>query len=250
MNDVAKELAPDEINRVAERLRLAYPYIYSRKQREGVLNDTPLESLIRAILSQHTTDVNRDRAFAALRQRYSTWKAVVDAPYEELAETIRLTNHAYTKATRIQQILRQIRDEHGMLTLDFLRNWPTGEILDYLRSFPGVGEKTAAIVCLFSLKRPVMAVDTHVFRVTQRLGWISAKTSSERAHQVLQAQLPEELILPLHMGLWEHGRVTCRPLPRCAQCAVYEFCIYEAKTAPQPRVEEAIAKTAGLGRAA
>ena len=140
-----------------------------------------------------------------------------------------------------------MQEEQGALTLDFLAEWPTERILAYLKHFPGVGDKTAAIVCLFALRRPVMAVDVHVYRVTQRLGWIGAKTTPERAHQVLQALLPCLLIFSLHIGLWEHGRVTCRPTPRCRQCAIYEFCIYDAKTAPMPPVEQAIAQTAGGG---
>ncbi|MHB9131900.1 MAG: endonuclease III domain-containing protein [Armatimonadota bacterium] len=239
----------DDIQCVAERLARAYPYIQERKRKEGVLTDPPLDSLVRAILSQNTTDVNRDRAFMALKQRYRSWKAVADAPVEEFAETIAVTNYAFTKAERIQHILQSLRETHGTPTLDFLKAWPTDRVLTYLKSFPGVGEKSAAIVSLFSLHRPVMAVDTHVYRVTQRLGWISEKTSADRAHQVLQQLIPPALIFPLHTGLWEHGRVTCRPVPRCAQCAIYEYCIYQAKTAPMPPVEAAIAITAGEKKA-
>ena len=243
--------SPGEIRTVAERLRRAYPYIEERKRREGVLSDTPLESLVRAVLSQNTNDANRDRAFAALRERYPSWDAVADAPAEEVAEAIRVTNYSYTKAQRIQVILRDLRDEYGQPTLDFLREWPTERVLDYLRAFPGVGAKSAAIVCLFALKRPVMPVDTHVHRVTLRLGWIPEKTGAECAYELLRKLIPPEEVFGLHVGLWEHGRVTCRPTPRCAQCAIYEFCLYPAKTAPQPPVEVAITTTAGgMGKAA
>ncbi|MHB9026587.1 MAG: endonuclease III domain-containing protein [Armatimonadota bacterium] len=232
-----------EIRRVADLLARAYPYIRQRKEGEGVLAEPPLASLVRTILSQNTTDRNRDVAFVALRARYPEWAAVAEAPTGELAEVIHVTNYAYTKAGRIQNILHTLYQEHGAYTLDFLNEWPTERILDYLKSFPGVGEKSAAIVCLFSLGRPVIPVDTHVYRVTQRLGWISEKTSPERAHAMLQALIPPDLIMPLHMGLWEHGRLTCRPAPRCAQCAIYAFCIFSAKTAPEPPVEQAIAIT-------
>ena len=227
------------IRLVAERLALAYPYIQEQKQREGVLDDPPLDSLLRAILSQNTTDVNRDRAFAALRGRFPTWQEAADAPVEEVATAIRETNYAFTKAGRILDILRRLRAEHGTPTLDFLREWPTPRIIDYLRGFPGVGAKSAAIVCLFSLRRPVMPVDTHVLRVSERLGWIPPRTNAERAHELLQQLVPAELIFPLHLGMWEHGHTTCRPTPRCSQCVIYECCHFTPKTAPMPSVPEA-----------
>ncbi|HEY3418737.1 MAG TPA: endonuclease III [Armatimonadota bacterium] len=233
----------EEIQHIAALLARAYPYIRHRKEGEGVLAEAPLASLMRTILSQNTTDRNRDVAFAALRAHYPEWEAVMEAPTEELAEVIHVTNYAYTKAGRMQNILRTLREERGEISLDFIKEWPTERILAYLKSFPGVGEKSAAIVALFSLGRPVIPVDTHVYRVTQRLGWVGEKTSPERAHAVLQALVPADLILPLHMGLWEHGRVTCRPAPRCALCAIYAFCIFPAKTAPAPPVAQAIAMT-------
>ncbi len=244
MNGEARMVPEEEIRRVAALLARAYPYIAARKASEGVFADAPLDSLVRAILSQNTTDVNRDRAFTALRRRFPTWEAVADAPLEAVIEAIRETNYAPTKAARIQDILRQLRAEHGAITLDFLRDWPTARVMAYLTAFPGVGVKSASIVSLFALKRPVMPVDTHVYRVTQRLGWVDTKVSVERAHAVLAHLMPVDLILPLHMAMWEHGRVTCRPTPRCGQCAIYADCRYSAKTAPEPPVEEAIAKTA------
>ncbi|MHB0937804.1 MAG: endonuclease III domain-containing protein [Armatimonadota bacterium] len=245
MPEQAKQVTPEEIECVAELLVRAYPYIRQHKTAEGVLTDSPLESLVRAVLSQNTTDVNRDRAYNALRLQYPSWDQVADAPTEEVAEAIRQTNYAFTKAGRIQQILRELRDEYGAPTLDFLREWPTDRILTYLKHFPGVGSKSAAIVALFTLGRPVMPVDVHVHRVTGRLGWIGEKTSPERAHVILQRLIPEDLIFTVHVGMWEHGHTTCRPVPKCRQCAVYRFCLYPAKTAPIPPVEEAIAITAG-----
>lgn len=245
MDNTAKQVTEEEIACVADRLARAYPYIRAQKQREGVLDEPPLHSLIRGILSQHTTDRNRDTAFAALRSRYPDWRQVTAVPPDELAVTIRATNHAYTKAQRIQDILLRIPQERGAPTLDFLRSWPTEKILDYLHAFPGVGNKTAAIVCLFALGRPVMPVDTHVFRVTQRLGWLPAKVTLERAHRILQALVPAPLVFPFHLSCWEHGHTTCRPTPRCAQCAIYEYCLYQEKTAPPPDVQAAIAITSG-----
>jgi endonuclease-3 len=229
-----------EVRAVADRLARAYPYIHRRKAAEGVFDDQPLDSLVRAVLSQNTNDRNRDVAFHTLRARFSDWSAVAAAPQDAVAEAIRASNYAITKAGRLQAILREIANEHGAYTLDFLRAWPTERVLAYLRHFPGVGAKSAAIVSLFTLGRPVVPVDTHVYRVTQRLGWIGAVTP-ERAHAVLQALIPSDLVLPLHMGLWEHGRLVCRPTPRCAQCPIYACCVFPTKTAPEPPVEATIA---------
>ncbi len=235
-----KSLVPDEVHNVADRLARAYPYIKRRKEGEGVFSDTPLAGLVRAILSQNTNDRNRDAAFNALRAHFSDWAAVAAAPTEAVAEAIHPTNYAITKAGRIQAILRELQAERGEITLDFLRTRPTPEVLVYLQHFPGVGVKSASVVCLFTLGRPVVPVDTHVFRVTQRLGWIGDITP-ERAHSVLQEIIPPELVLPLHMGLWEHGRLTCRPVPHCAVCPIHAYCLFPGKTAPAPPVEEAIA---------
>ena len=237
---MAKGVSLEEIDAVAGRLARAYPEIRRQKQREGVLDEAPLDSLLRTILSQNTTDVNRDRAFAALRQRFPTWDAAADASVEAFAAAIRETNYARTKAARMQHILRQLRAEQGTPTLDFLRDWPTPRVLDYLQHFPGVGAKSAAIVCLFALGRPVIPVDTHVFRVSSRLGWIPARTAVARAHRLLQALVPPPLIMPLHLGMWAHGHYTCRPHPRCVACVIYEFCVFPEKSAPMPAVEEAL----------
>lgn len=241
----AKMPTAGEVQNVATRLSRAYPYVAARKRAEGVLDEPPLDSLVRAILSQNTNDRNRDLAFAELRCRFATWEEVAMAPLDAVIEAIHATNYAPTKAGRIQQILTRLHAEWGKPTLEPLRAWPTARILAYLQSFPGVGRKSAAIVALFALRRPVVPVDTHVYRVTQRLSWIDEHTSIERAHDELQRIIPEELVLPLHMGLWEHGRVTCRPTPRCGQCAIYAFCLFTAKTAPEPAVDEAIALTSG-----
>jgi endonuclease-3 len=239
-----KQVAPDEITRVAELLARAYPYIQRQKAAEGVFSDTPLESLVRAVLSQNSTDVNRDRAFASLRRQFPSWRQVAEAPAEDVAKAI-TTNFNITKAKRIQAILRFLHDEYGDYSLDFLREWPTERIVTFLTGLPGIGRKSAAVISLFALGRPVVPVDRHVLRIAQRLGWLPEEVAAERAHDLLQRLIPEELILPLHMGMWAHGHATCRPTPICAQCAIYHFCLFPAKTAPEPPVEKAIAITAG-----
>ena len=133
---------------------------------------SPVEELVQCILSQHTSDTNSLRAFDNLMRRYRTWQAVVDAPTKELADTIRTGGLADSKAPRIQKVLAQIKAEHGDYTLDFLEDLSDAEARKYLLSLPGVGPKTAAIVLCFAMGKPVIPVDTHIFRVA----WIRVRS--------------------------------------------------------------------------
>ncbi|MBI3910590.1 MAG: endonuclease III, partial [Armatimonadetes bacterium] len=220
MNGAVKQITEAEVREVARRLQIAYLV-----DKSGQIED-PVDALVRTILSQNTSDRNRDVAMARLREYFPDWDAVADAPLPELIDTIRATNYAPTKAQRIQEILRHLRAERGRITLDFLRSWPVEEVERYLLSFKGIGKKTAACVLAFALGRPAFPVDTHVRRVGTRLGWLDEKMSDERAHERMQALCPPELTLPLHFGMWAHGHFTCRPRPRCARCPIYEFCLY------------------------
>ncbi|MEA3309923.1 MAG: endonuclease III [Chloroflexota bacterium] len=190
----------------------------------------PVAELVNTILSQNTNDHNRDLAFAALRDRYPTWEAVRDAPLAELIATIRPAGLAPTKAPRIQGALRRISAARGEMSLDFLQEMPLEEARTWLTDIRGVGPKTAAIVLLFALGRPAFPVDTHVHRVSQRLGLIPARTSREKAHVLLEELVPPQLYYPLHLELIAHGRAVCQARrPRCARCPLYEYCPYSEK---------------------
>jgi endonuclease-3 len=185
----------------------------------------PLDELVLTVLSQHTSDLNAERAFGDLRAAYPTWHAVVDAPSGEVADAIRSGGLANTKAPRIQAILREVRDREGGFTLDVLRSMSDGEARAYLTSLPGVGPKTAAVVLSFALGRDAMPVDTHVHRVTKRLGIIPPKASAERADRVLHDLVPDGLRTPLHVAFIRLGREICKaPTPRCAQCPLKDLC--------------------------
>ena len=149
----------------------------------------PLDELISCILSQHTSDINSFRAFDRLKAAFPTWESVIDATTEDVEESIRCGGLAKSKAPRIQAVLRAIQSAHGALTLDFLGAMPDASARAYLMSLPGVGPKTAAIVLCFSLGRPVLPVDTHVFRVAWRLGLIDKRIGEAKAHDALQAFL-------------------------------------------------------------
>ena len=177
------------------------------------------------VLSQNTSDVNRDRAFAALRARFPTWDALADAPAEDVADAIRPGGLAATKAPRILAILRAIRDRDGSLDLAWMREASDDEVDAYLQSLPGVGPKTAACVLAFSLERPALPVDTHVHRVAARLGWIPPKTGAGPAHDVLRRLVAPRLRVTMHVGLIRLGREICKPgRPRCEECPLNDLC--------------------------
>jgi endonuclease III len=196
------------------------------------------------VLSQNTSDVNRDRAFAAMCQRYPTWEALAEAGVADLAETIRPGGLAQTKAPRILAILREIRArEGGSLDLGWMRAAPSRRVRDYLISLPGVGPKTAACVLAFSLGRPALPVDTHVFRVARRLGFLDRTTDAARAHAVMEALVPPRLRVSMHVGMIRLGREVCRAgRPSCEACPLADLC----PTAPL--VLESTGAVPGSGR--
>lgn len=184
----------------------------------------PLHELVLTILSQNTSDTNRDVAYAGLRAAFGDWEAVRDAPTDELEEAIRPGGLAPTKAPRIQAVLRELGDEPN---LDWLRDAPREGAIGYLTGLPGVGRKTAACVLIFSFGRPEIPVDTHVMRVGTRLGLLRPGASFEEAHDEMLRITPPEDAYELHMNLIAHGRARCRPQrPLCTECALIRMCPY------------------------
>ena len=187
----------------------------------------PVDELVNTILSQSTTDTNRDLAFARLVSRFGdgNWEAVRDASVIEVMEAIRPAGLAKQKAPRIQNVLRTLSEQNGAISMDFLADMPLEEAREWLVSLPGVGPKTAAIVLLFGFNRPAFPVDTHVHRVSGRLGLIPAKMSAAKAHAELESIVPAEHYYPLHLNLIRHGRQVCRARnPRCQDCQLQVHC--------------------------
>jgi len=185
----------------------------------------PLEELVLTILSQNTSDVNRDRAWAALRARFPTWEALAAAHPSQVATAIRPGGLANTKAPRILAVLREIRAREGGFDLEWMREGSAEEVAEYLLSLPGVGPKTAACVLAFSLDRPALPVDTHVYRVATRLGFLAPGTSAAKAHAALAGLVPPRLRVPMHVGLIQHGRTICKAgRPLCEQCPLRDLC--------------------------
>jgi endonuclease-3 len=214
---VAAWKRPDKrrVRAIRDRLR----EMYGRPVNEP--HGQPIAELIKTVLSQHTNDRNRDRAYAALRERLPSWEQVRDAPLEELEEAIRPGGLAQQKAPRIQAILEQLGDPPD---LGWTATAPREESLEYLLSLPGVGRKTAACVLIFTWDIPEIPVDVHVHRVGGRLGLLPANASFEKAHDIILEVVPPEDAYELHVNLIRHGRAICRPKPRCGECGLRRMC--------------------------
>ena len=185
----------------------------------------PIDELVMTILSQHTNDINMFRAFESLKAAYSSWEDVLAAPQDELAVTIRSSGMYNLKAKRIQATLSEIQKRVGKLDISHLETMEIAEAKEWLTSLHGVGPKTAAIVLLFSFGLPVLPVDTHVWRVTKRLGIIDMKVSREKAHDLLEQIMPSDCIPSLNKNLVRHGREICRAQnPKCSNCFLNNIC--------------------------
>lgn len=187
----------------------------------------PVDELVSTILSQNTNDGNRDLAFESLRARFPTWEEVRDAPEEEVIAAVRSAGLANQKGPRIQAALRLLTEQQGEITLDFLREMEVSEAKAWLTRINGIGPKTAAIILLFAFGKPAFPVDTHVHRVTQRLGLIDPTTNAERAHEELEAIIPPEDYLAAHLNIIRHGRQICHARrPSCEVCPLTAYCAY------------------------
>jgi endonuclease III len=185
----------------------------------------PLDELILTVLSQHTSDLNAERAFASLRAAFPTWDDVVEAPAAIVADAIRSGGLADTKAPRLQAILREVVEREGRFDLSRLHDLSDEDARAYLTSLPGVGPKTAAVVLSFALGRDAIPVDTHVHRVSKRLGLIPPNANAEKADRLLHNLVPDGLRTPLHVALIRLGREICKaPTPLCRQCPLKDLC--------------------------
>ena len=197
----------------------------------------PLSMLVDIILSHRTRDEQTAAAYDNLVKRFGSWEAMRDAPTSEVQETIANVNWPEVKAPRLQALMRRITEERGELNLDFLRDIPVEEGAAWLNRLEGVGPKTTAAVLLFSSRKPILPVDTHVWRVSIRLGLIGKKVTADNAHALLQALLPNDpqTIYNFHKALLRHGQRVCvYDRPRCEKCILTDLCDYY-KTVVKPQ---------------
>ena len=219
----AHSLARERLPVILTRLDLAYgrPVWHS--------TGPPLPELVQTILSQHTSDVNAGRAYRSLVDHFADFAAVRDAPAPMVADSIRVGGLAEVKAGRIQAVLRALSANGNAPSLPDLTAMPMAHARQLLVALPGVGPKTAACVLLFSLGLPALPVDTHVHRVSCRLGLIPGSTTADAAHGMLEALVPPDDVYRMHVGLIRHGRRICRaPTPRCDECVLADLCPYRA----------------------
>jgi len=211
-------LTPDD---VIQRLRALYGEPEWRPHGDATAE------LVLTLLSQNTADYNSGRAFSRLLQQYPDWESVVDAPLDELVETIRPGGLAPTKAPRLQAMLSEIRERRGDFDLRFLAEMPVEEAREWLRTLPAVGPKTAACVLLFGLGMPGLPVDTHVFRVASRLALIDERLGPDKSQTYLEATVPAGDHFGFHILLIRHGRHTCYARnPACDRCPLLDGCLY------------------------
>ncbi len=185
----------------------------------------PIEEVVYTILSQHTSDHNSTNAFEKLIGRYGSLEEVARAEVSEIAETISSGGLSRIKAPRIKTILNLILEKRGSLDINFLSKLPLDQAKAWLRALPGIGPKSAGVILCFSLGMPAMAVDTHVYRVSKRLGLIGPKVNVDDAHEILENMVSPDQVYPFHAALITHGRKTCKArVPNCAECKLAYNC--------------------------
>ncbi|NSW51525.1 MAG: endonuclease III [Anaerolineae bacterium] len=222
MNGLSRE---ERATAVREHLRAAFGMPDWEKR-------DALDELILTVLSQNTNDRNRDLAYQGLRAKFNTWEHVRDATPESVIDAIRIAGLANQKGPRIQAILQTITEQQGDLDLSFLSQMQPGDMHAWLTALKGVGPKTASIVMLFSLETPAFPVDTHVYRVSGRIGLRDQATSVEAAHETLASLFPQDSYGEVHLNLIRLGRQICHARkPSCPTCPVADLCLYPQKTA-------------------
>jgi endonuclease-3 len=198
---------------------------YGPRERSG--SREPIDELVLTILSQNTSDRNSGRAFRLLKAAFPTYGAVLEASTADLYEIIKVAGLGNIKAPRIQAVLGEVRARRGSFDLSFLRQLPVAEAKVWLTSLPGIGPKTAGCVLCFACDMPVLAVDTHIHRVAQRLGLIGPRVNADQAHDLLEAALRPDEVYEFHVNMILHGRQICHAQrPECPRCPLQEICEY------------------------
>jgi endonuclease-3 len=186
-----------------------------------------MRELISTMLSHRTTHADEEKAYFKMHELFGSWEGIRDAPYDELVQAISSSQFPEPKAANIKKVIARIIEEQGAPNIDFLENLSTEESMNWLLSLPGVGLKTATLVLLFNFYKPVLPVDTHVHRVSQRVGMIGPKTSAEKAHTVLLDMLPKDakVLYNFHRHFFKHGQQVCVwASPRCQKCPLTDIC--------------------------
>jgi endonuclease-3 len=218
----------EDLKAKVKRIVLLLEKEYGAPQRDRGAD--PLDTLIQTILSQNTNDLNRDRAYERLKNRFPRWEDVLQAKKEAILSAIRPGGLAGQKAKRIQETLRWIQKREGRLTLSFLKDMDSEEIQKLIEGLKGVGPKTIHCLLLFGLGRDAFPVDTHILRIGKRIGFIPNAMDAARAHPWMVPLIPRGKSLSLHINLIRFGRETCRARhPQCRECFLAEECLYHSQ---------------------
>lgn len=189
-------------------------------------NDSPLDVLIRTILSQNTNDTNSGRAYDKLRERFQTWENVLKADVDDLAEVIRVGGLAKQKSIRIKELLRWIKDTYGKLSIDFVCDMEPSKVIEIFTKLKGIGLKTINVMLCFACGKDVFPVDTHIFRVCKRLALIPNNATPEKAHYIMGQIFPKGKAYSLHVNMITFGRKICHAQkPKCRQCPLIQYCV-------------------------
>jgi endonuclease-3 len=187
----------------------------------------PLDCLIRTILSQNTNDVNRDKAYDNLRGHFPTWEDVLTADVREIEEEIRVGGLSNQKSKRIKNFLNQLKSKRGTLSLDFINELEISDAVEFLCQHKGIGVKTAYVTLAFAFGRDVFPVDTHILRISKRLGFIPTNCTAEKAHELMAPLVPQGKAFPFHINLITFGRKICHARnPKCNECPIIDYCLY------------------------
>lgn len=186
----------------------------------------PIDDLVFIILSNQTEEYSYSETYEALRTKYPDWSQLLGADKDEIANAIRSGGLYNKKASQIKNALQKIWSDFGDLTLDDLRNLSDEDAITYLMSLPGISGKTARCILLYTLERKVFPVDTHVWRISRRLGLApSTPKPTDRQRQDLEAKIPVRLRYTLHVNMVSHGRQTCTTYwPKCETCVLADIC--------------------------
>jgi len=245
-NGIDLDIHAETPEKTLDRLRRCIDLLegaYGLPKRRGL---GPVDLLVQTILSQNTTSANTHRAFESLKRRFPDYQALLDAPNEDVARAIRCGGLANTKARRIKEALEMIKEREegggrrGSIDLDFLKDADPEKARDYLMALPGVGPKTAAVVLLFAFNMPLLPVDTHVSRLSRRLGFVPEGASLEEAEMTLEAITPKDKYCSFHVNLIRHGRAVCSArAPSCESCILAEVCPYPERAGKRVKCENA-----------
>lgn len=218
MNNLAK------VTRILRLLELHLGVPAQKKKKPD-----PLDMLVGTLLSQNTNDRNSHRAYVELRKRFPTWKKVAEAPVSSIAMAIKVGGMKNQKSRRIKALLQRVLAENGSYRLRGIAKMPDDEVISALTKFDGIGFKTAACVLLFSLRRDIFPVDTHVHRICNRLGLVKTSTP-EKTFLSMRPIVPKGKSYSLHTNLIRFGRRICLARhPRCGQCPLYDECGFGGK---------------------